>query len=276
MSNDTAFTGGIPELYERLLVPMIFAQPARLLAAAVLGEGPRRVLETAAGTGVLTRLLTSAEGVEVTATDLNPPMLAAAQSRSVREDVRWEVADALALPFGDEEFDAVACQFGVMFFPDKVRGYAEALRVLRPGGLFAFNVWDTVETNPVPAVVSDVVSAARPGESLDFIRRTPHGYADAALLRDHLAEAGFDDVEIEHIQAPSRTTAAEAAVAFCQGTPLRGHIEASSLSLDDATSLARAALEERWGTDPFEAPIAWLQVTARRPEGLRPGPVDGL
>jgi ubiquinone/menaquinone biosynthesis C-methylase UbiE len=266
MSGDTAFTGGIPELYERLLVPMIFAQPARLLAAAVLGEGPRRVLETAAGTGVLTRLLAAAGGVEVTATDLNPPMLAAARSGVLRGDVRWEVADALALPFGDEEYDAVACQFGVMFFPDQVRGYAEARRVLRPGGLFAFNVWDAVETNPVPGLVSDVVSAARPGESLDFIRRTPHGYAEAAVIRDQLTQAGFVDVEIEHITAPSRSTAAEAAVAFCQGTPLRGHIEASSLSLEEATVLARGALEERWGAEPFEAPIAWLQVTARRPQ----------
>jgi ubiquinone/menaquinone biosynthesis C-methylase UbiE len=266
MSGDTAFTGGIPELYERLLVPMIFAQPARLLAAAVLGEGPRQVLETAAGTGVLTRLLAGDAGVEVTATDLNPPMLGAAQARVARDDVRWQVADALALPFGDAEYDAVACQFGVMFFPDKVRGYAEALRVLRPGGLFAFNVWDTVETNPVPGLVSDVVQATRPGESLDFIRRTPHGYADPAVIRDQLIAAGFVDIEIEHITAPSRTTAAEAAVAFCQGTPLRGHIEASSLDLAEATVLARAALEERWGTDPFEAPIAWLQVTARRPQ----------
>ncbi len=265
MSGDTAFTGGIPELYERLLVPMIFTQPARLLAAAVLGEGPRTVLETAAGTGVLTRLLAAVDGVEVTATDLNPPMLAAAQTRVDGERVRWEVADALALPFPDEAFVAVACQFGVMFFPDKVRGYAEALRVLRPGGFLAFNTWDTVATNPVPGLVSDVVSAARPGESLDFIRRTPHGYADAGLIREELARAGFVDVEIEHVTAPSRTTAAEAAVAFCRGTPLRGHIEASSLGLEEATELARAALEERWGPEPFEAPIGWLQVTARRP-----------
>lgn len=270
MSGDTAFTGSIPELYERLLVPMIFAQPARFLAAAVVGEAPRRVLETAAGTGVLTRALLVSTGVEVVATDLNAPMLAAAQARTQHDGVRWEVADALALPFGDEEFDAVACQFGAMFFPDKVRGYAEARRVLQPGGLFAFNVWDSLETNPVPCVVSDTISAARPGESLDFVRRTPHGYADAALIRDQLAEAGFVDVEIEHLHAPSRTTAADAAVAFCQGTPLRGHIEASSLPLEEATTLARAALEHRWGTEPFEAPIAWLQVTARRP-----GPPQG-
>lgn len=268
MSGDTAFTGGIPELYERLLVPMIFAAPAQLLAETVLAESPRSVLETAAGTGVLTRELLASPGLEVVATDLNAPMLEAARARvpgdaAVR--VRWEVADALALPFGNGEFDAVACQFGVMFFPDKVRGYAEALRVLRPGGLFAFNVWDAIETNPVPAVVSDAVSAARPGESLDFLRRTPHGYADAGVIREQLTAAGFADVEIEHIHAPSRTTAAEAAVAYCQGTPLRGHIEASSLGLVDATELARAALEERWGTGPIEAPIAWLQVSARAP-----------
>jgi ubiquinone/menaquinone biosynthesis C-methylase UbiE len=268
MSGDTAFTGGIPELYERLLVPMIFAEPARHLARAVLTEGPRRVLETAAGTGVLTRELLGAQGVELVATDLNAPMLAAAQARVTEEAaarVRWEVADALALPFGDAEFDVVACQFGAMFFPDKVRGYAEALRVLRPGGRFVFNVWDTVATNPVAGVVSDVVSAARPGESLDFIRRTPHGYADPDRITAELLEAGFADVGIDLLQAPSRTTAADAAVAYCQGTPLRGHIEASSLDLAEATELSRVAIEERWGGGPFEAPIGWLEISARRP-----------
>ncbi|WP_188782666.1 class I SAM-dependent methyltransferase [Nocardioides phosphati] len=268
MSGDTAFTGGVPELYERLLVPMIFAAPARLLAQAVLAEAPQRVLETAAGTGVLTRELLAAPGLEVVATDLNPPMLAAAQARmpdGASATVRWEVADALALPFADSEFDVVACQFGAMFFPDKVRGYAEALRVLRPGGRFVFNVWDTVATNPVPGVVSDAVSAARPGESLDFIRRTPHGYADRERITAELVEAGFAEVEVGLHQAPSRTTAAEAAVAFCQGTPLRAHIEASSLDLAEATELARVAVEERWGEGPFEAPIGWLQVTARVP-----------
>lgn len=266
MSGDTAFVGGIPDLYERLLVPMIFAQPARLLAAAVLAEGPQRVLETAAGTGVLTRALLTSADLELTATDLNAPMLEAARVRSADAEVEWRVADACALPFDDAAFDAVACQFGVMFFPDKVRGYAEALRVLRPGGFFGFTTWEAIELSPVAQVITDALCAAAPDSSVDFLRRTPHGYGDPELVRRDLAQAGFVDVEIEHIQTPSRTTAADATTAYCQGTPLRGHIESSPLGLEQATGLARGALEERWGDGPFEAPIGWLQVTARRPQ----------
>src|SRR5690349_4854553 len=148
-AGDTAFTGSVPELYERLLVPMIFAEPARALAAAVAGAAPSDVLETAAGTGALTRELERAGDMNIVATDLNAAMVQKAESLGFGARVRWQVADALDLPFPEDSFDAVACQFGVMFFPDKVHGYAEARRVLRPGGLFAFNVWDRIETNAI-------------------------------------------------------------------------------------------------------------------------------
>jgi ubiquinone/menaquinone biosynthesis C-methylase UbiE len=263
-TGDAAFTGSVPELYEQLLVPMIFAEPARALAAAIVADQPSDVLETAAGTGALTRELQGAGGMNIVATDLNGAMVQKAEALEFGEDVRWEVANALDLPFPDGSFAAVACQFGVMFFPDKVLGYAEARRVLRPQGLFAFNVWDRIEANAVPETVTEALHACAPDGSLEFLRRTPHGHSDEARIRADLAAAGFDDVHVEYVDGTSRCTAQDGAVAYCQGTPLRGEIEANPMiSLDEATAIAAEALERRFGAGPFEAPTRWLQVTAR-------------
>jgi SAM-dependent methyltransferase len=263
-TGDTAFTGSVPELYERLLVPLIFAEPARVLAAAITDAEPADILETAAGTGALTRELDRVGGTSIVATDLNEAMVRTGEALEFSHRVRWQVADALDLPFPDDSFDAVACQFGVMFFPDKVLGYTEARRVLRPGGLFAFTVWDQIETNAVANAVTEALHAIAPVGSLEFLRRTPHGHFDEARIRADLAAADFGDVQIAHVDGTSRCTAHDGAVAYCQGTPLRGEIEANpAISLDEATAMAAAALEHRFGVGPFEAPTRWLQVTAR-------------
>lgn len=265
-AGDAAFTGSIPEVYERLMVPMIFAEPARLLAAAVLGAAPAEVLEVAAGTGVLTRLLERGDGVRLVATDLNAPMLQAAEQRSSSGRVTWQVADATDLPFPDASFDAVACQFGTMFFPDRVQGYDEARRVLRPGGLLAFNTWDRIERNGVAETVTDALTAAVPEADLGFMRRTPHGYFDPDRIAADVTAAGLVEVRVEEVDGTSRSTTADAAVAYCQGTPLRGEIErCPGLDVERATAIAEAGLAARYGAGSFEAPMRWLQVTARRP-----------
>src|SRR5438093_1952180 len=150
VATDKLFAGSIPEIYDRLLVPLIFEPYARDLAERLAGVKPREVLETAAGTGVLTRAIASRlpAGARIVATDLNQPMLDRAAARQPGDGrIAWRQADALALPFADQSFDAVACQFGVMFFPDKVQVYREARRVLKPGGRFLFNVWDRIDAN---------------------------------------------------------------------------------------------------------------------------------
>lgn len=263
-AGDAQFVGSIPELYERLMVPMVFAEPAEHLAAAVAGRSPDAVLETAAGTGVLTRALRlRLPRAAITATDLNPPMLAAARAHGGAEGVDWRPADALDLPFADGSFDVVACQFGVMFFPDKVRAFAEARRVLRPGGAFVFNTWDSTATNQVTDEITEALVAAAPGEPLVFMRRTPHGYHDEDEIRGHLAAAGFTDVTVRLMGTDSRTTAADAALAFCQGTPLRGEIERHpTLDLPTATAIAENALRARWGDGEFVEAITWWEVVA--------------
>jgi ubiquinone/menaquinone biosynthesis C-methylase UbiE len=147
VATDKIFAGSVPEIYDRYLVPLIFDSYAIDLAERMAKTDARDVLETAAGTGVLTRTIASRvpASARIVATDLNQPMLNQAKARQSHNGrIEWKQADALALPFDDQSFDVVACQFGVMFFPDKVQGYKEARRVLRPGGQFLFNVWDRI------------------------------------------------------------------------------------------------------------------------------------
>src|SRR5262249_14309997 len=161
---DKLFVGSMPALYDRHLGPFIFEPYARDLAERVVRIGPQLLLETAAGTGIVTRALAGAlpGATAITAAGLNQAMVdyAAVQTRAA--NVTWRQADALALPFADGSFDAVVCQFGVMFFPDKATGYREARRVLTPGGRFLFSVWDRIEENEISAVVTDAVAALFP------------------------------------------------------------------------------------------------------------------
>lgn len=263
---DAHFVGPIPEIYERLLVPVIFRAAAESLAGVVAEGSPGEILETAAGTGALTRaLIRSCPDATITATDLNQPMLDAAMARNpTATGVRWRQADALDLPFDDGAFDAVVCQFGVMFFPDRVRGYREAGRVLRPGGSFVFNTWDRIENNEVTFVIESALTVAAPKSPLDFMSRTPHGYFSPTQIRIDLEAAGMEDVTITTVDGTSRTTASEAAIAFCQGTPLRTAIENhETLTVASATELAEAALLRRFGPGPINAPIRSFEVVAR-------------
>lgn len=266
-SLDTRFVGSIPELYDRLLVPMIFDVYAKDLARRVATSGAKAVLETAAGTGALTRALAAAlpPTASLTATDLNEPMLdyGARRDGADRRITRL-AADALALPFEPGSFDAVICQFGVMFFPDKVQGYREARRVLVPGGRFVFNVWDTLADNSFPSAVNDALADYFPNDPPRFMQRTPHGYSDLEQIRAQLELAGFASSEAE--TRPERAhahSARDIATAFCQGTPVRNEIEARDPhGLEAATEHVTQALTARFGSGPLEGKIQALVITA--------------
>src|SRR5450432_1263357 len=164
--SDTLFAGSIPELYDSHLVPLIFEPYAVDLATRVAALEPSRVLETAAGTGVVTRAMARAlpAVVDLIATDLNQPMLDRAAGVGTQRPVQWKQADATRLPFADASFDVVACQFGVMFFPDKVGAFSEARRVLRRGGVLMFSVWDRIEENEFAHTVTTALAALFPAD----------------------------------------------------------------------------------------------------------------
>jgi ubiquinone/menaquinone biosynthesis C-methylase UbiE len=266
VATDKLFAGSIPEIYDRFLVPLIFEPYAVDLAARVAALAPNDVLETAAGTGVLTRALGAqlAASTRIVATDLNQPMLDQAAKRQQAGLVEWKQADALALPFADRSFDAVACQFGAMFFPDKVQGYKEARRVLRPGGRFLFNVWDKIAENEFADVVTQALAEVFPADPPRFMARTPHGHHDVERVRQDLKAAGFADVTIDAVDARSKAPSARhVAVAYCQGTPLRNEIEARDASrLEEATNRVAHALARRFGEGPIEGRIRALVISA--------------
>lgn len=271
-ANDKLFSGSIPEIYERLFVPLIFQPYANDLAGRIARTDPASVLETAAGTGVLTRAMVSRlpATTRIVATDLNQPMLDHAMAKQPQAErmtgqVSWRQADALALPFGNQEFDGVACQFGAMFFPDKIKGFREAHRVLKPGGHFFFNVWDRIGNNEFADVVTASLAALFPQDPPMFMARTPHGYHDVARIRDELTAAGFSVISAETVDHRSKAASPrDVAVAYCQGTPLRNEIEARDASLlEKATEIAADALAHRFGSGPIDGLIRAHVLTAR-------------
>ena len=266
--SDKLFSGSIPKLYEQYLVPLIFQPYAEDLVARVAQAPGQRVLEIAAGTGVVTRALAAAlpADAQIVATDLNPAMLQEAQSIGVSRPVEWKQADAMVLPFGDAGFDTVVCQFGVMFMPDKGKAFAEARRVLRPGGRLIFNVWGGLDRNDIARIVHQAVAALFPSDPPGFLGRTPYAYFHHDVIARDLAAAGFSTpASFDVVSARSRATPEDAAIGYVQGTPLRSEIEARDASrLAEATGAAARAIAEAFGSGPIDAAIEAHVVTVTR------------
>ncbi len=262
------FTGAVAKLYEQYLVPLLFEPYALDLAQRLASRGPARVLELAAGTGVVTRALGSAlPRSEIVATDWSQPMLDVAAEIGTPRPVVWRQADAMELPFVDGTFDAVVCQFGVMFFPDKAKAYSEAHRVLARGGVLLFNVWDRIEENELAHTVEAALATVFPDDPPRFMGRTPHGYHQPGVVARDLERGGFrSPPQFATVAARSRApSAADAAVAYCQGTPLRGEIVARDAArLDEATQTSAKAIAERFGPGPVDAKMQAHVVTIER------------
>jgi SAM-dependent methyltransferase len=266
---DKVFSGSIPKLYETHLVPLIFEPYAADLKQRMGRMNVSRILEVATGTGVVTRALATlpSQQVSIVATDLNQAMLDQAAAAGTARPVRWQQADAMALPFPEGEFDAVVCQFGAMFFPDKSKAFSEARRVLEPGGVFVFNVWDRISENEFADTVTTALEAVFPGDPPRFLARTPHGYHDRSVIERDLAAGGFTrSPQIATVAARSRAESARVpAIAYCHGTPLRNEIEARGGSrLEEATDVAAAAIARRFGTGPVDGRIQAHVVTIEK------------
>ena len=260
LETDKVFGGSIPENYDRYMVPLIFEPYAADMAERAASLSPSAVLETAAGSGVVTRALAPRlpGGASYVVTDLNQPMVDYAASRQPPDTrIEWRQADAMALPFEDAAFDLVCCQFGAMFFPDRTSGFREARRVLKPGGRYLFSVWDRIEENVFADDVTNALAMIFPKDPPRFLARTPHGYHDTGLIRSELEAAGFSDVIIETRAEQSRAPSPRLpAVAYCQGTVLRSEIEARDPGkLDSATDYVASVLADKHGSGEVAAKI---------------------
>ena len=257
--NNSKFAGDIPEFYDRKLVPLLFEPYALDLARRVARLKPRRVLEVAAGTGVATRRLLEALPSEsqITATDLNEPMLDQARLRVGRHArVSWRQADALYLPFDDGAFDAVVCQFGLMFFPDKPQGLHEFHRVLSKGGHLVLNTWDSLAHNPPARIANEVIAEFFPKDPPRFWN-IPYGTHDVKELRGLASAAGFKEIEILTVPiegvSPSAKDAAEGLV---RGTPIANSImERAPKKFDEIVRRTAECLASEYGTSPLRIPL---------------------
>lgn len=257
---DKVFADSIPKFYETYLVPLIFEPYAADLKERIRSSSVARLLEIAAGTGVVTRALATAldRSSSIVATDLNQVMPDQAVAVGTARPVEWRQADVMALPFRDGEFDTVVCQFGVMFFPDKSKAFSEVRRVLRPGGVFLFNVWDRIEENNFSDIVTTALETVFPEDPPCFLARTPHGYHDLGIIKRDLSVAGFQaPPQIVTVAARSRAESPRIpAVAYCEGTPLRNEIEARDASrLSEATDVAAQLIAQRFGSGAVDGKI---------------------
>ena len=264
MTADATWLESMPEVYDRCLGPALFEPYAHRVAALVARRTPRTVLELAAGTGILTReLLRALPRTVVTATDLNPAMVAWAAGRA--PGATWLPADAQRLDFPDESFDVVACQFGVMFFPDKPAAFAQAARVLRPGGSMIMTVWDSLETSDLPAAYMAALARMLPERSPDFMARIPHGYADPDQVRRDIRAGGLRVEDCERVVLRGRAeSAGSIAEGFSLGTPLRFALEQRG-DLGDLTARLAADLTDRLGAGPIDGELAAFLLAARKP-----------
>jgi ubiquinone/menaquinone biosynthesis C-methylase UbiE len=264
---DIRFSGSVPANYERYMVPLLFRPYANLLGERAAALTPGRILETACGTGVVTSALAEAlPDSEIVATDLNQAMLDVAGARVSAPNVSFREADALALPFDDASFDLVVCQFGVMFFPEKVAGNSEARRVLRDGGHYLVAIWDEIERNPLSDLAHRTMQSLFPDNPPMFMKRGPFGYGDPERIRADMAAAGFADIRSDTVELMSRSPSAhDAAYGLTYGSPMG--VELSDYggdALDRTFAKFAAGAKAMEGRDGFDAPMSAHIVTATK------------
>ncbi len=264
MTSPPRFVGPIPELYERHLGPVLFEPYAREVARR-LPAGAGRVLEIAAGTGRLTKHLVAAlPGTgELVVTDLYEPMLDEAKRRVTDPRVRWNAADMLALPFEAGSFDAVFCQFGLMFAPDKLRALREMKRVLAPAGTLILTVWDELGKNPASQRLHELAFALMPTDPPAFMA-TPFSMSDAHALRSLAGEAGFETVEIDTVvETGHASSATDLAMGLVRGNPLWNQLVERGLDADAFHAQVAATLAAEFGDSPCDSPLSAHVLTAR-------------
>jgi ubiquinone/menaquinone biosynthesis C-methylase UbiE len=265
---NAAFIGSIPENYDRYLGAVLFEPYASELVERLNVSESASVLELACGTGIVTRQLRDrlANGVRFVATDLNDAMMAYAATKfRPDEDIEWKQADAMNLPFPDESFNAVVCQFGLMFVPDKERAIREAYRVLSPGGLYLFSVWDAIEENELAHIAHTTISTFFEHDPPNFYE-VPFCFHDPEVIRSLLTRAGFRDIKISLLPLPSISpSASEVANGLVKGNPVIAAInERRPSDVQKIVSAVAEAVAARCGDRPVRARMQAFICTAVR------------
>lgn len=261
------YTDSIPKFYDIYLAPLVFGEHAEDLATRVMAESPQKILEIAAGSGVVARALAPqiSPNTKYMVTDLEQEMLDQAKTKQpAQANITWQQADAMDLPFDDNSFDVIICQFGFMYFADKLKAVTEARRVLKPGGEFIFSVWDRLENNVFADLVTQAAVKIFPDDPPLFFERVPYAFYDNDAMRKTLQDGGFKHIIIQ--DKPRISTAGSAlhiALAFAYGTPLRNEIEARDPDGLQKVALAAVNLiEEHYGKGEVAAQMQSFIITA--------------
>ena len=265
----SAFTGNIPQNYDHYLGPIFFHRCAEDLAVRIAAGQAQQVLEIAAGTGIASRYLRNQlpGKAHITVSDLNDDMLRYAKQKfSSEENISFKVADAMALPFEDGQFDVIACQFGIMFCANKLQTFHEAHRVLRRGGRLLFSIWDALEHNPLPQVTNEVLAEIFDGDAPAFLQ-LPFSYHDQTQIRKDMEKSGFSDVQFNTINSECAFSQPKnAALGMVTGSPLRLEIEQrGDISIDDVVDKVMTRLKSKFGERNCRVPMRWTVMSANRP-----------
>jgi ubiquinone/menaquinone biosynthesis C-methylase UbiE len=264
--NSSAFTGSIPKDYDAGLGPIIFAHYAIAMAQHAVSGATSHVLETACGTGIVTRALRDAlpATTHLTATDLNGEMMDVARAKvKAGEAVDFQVADGTALPFADASFDTMICQFGMMFYPDKDRGFREAYRVLMPGGRYLFSVWDSHGYNPFGRITHGTIASFFSEDPPQFYA-VPFSYSDLNQIKEALLAAGFDSIKASVLRRlqPVQDFGAFARGAVFGNPVLHQITQRGGASPETIRRAVADALRKDLGQEPTAMPLQMILVEA--------------
>ncbi len=262
MSTNTVFTNTIAENYEKYMGPIFFVPYAKDMADRLSSGKINSLLELACGTGQVTRLLRARfPDARIVATDLSPGMLEFAKKIvNPADKIEWLIADAQELPFGENTFDAVICQFGLMFVPDKQKAVKEAYRVLKQGGIFILSTWDRIENNPIFQLAKDAVSSYFKDGPPDYYS-LPFSMYDPAEIESLFRTSGFEHVSVENVHCSGYSPLVEhAAKALTEGQPVYHSIcELDEKFLPQIQRAVSNAISNEFGSTSLKIPhSAWV------------------
>ncbi len=267
-SSNTLFTGSIPANYDKYLGPFLFECYASDIASRVYSKKPKSILETACGTGIATqKIIDNLPGSKILATDLKREMLEYAMKKVPKSNgLRWDLADAMSLPYDDSKFDALASQFGVMFFQDKQKAFREAFRVLKHDGAFIFNTWDSLDSNPIMMVSNKVFFNAFRNNPPEFLN-IPFSFHEPDIIEILLKDAGFRDISISYVDKDAEAdSAASLAKGIVEGNPIIGQInERDPSSVPELLKEVERVVVKNFGSNPVKTKLRALICSCRKP-----------